>query len=115
MRICIGPPESCPRGSPHPALLLCPFGWGGRGGDVKGVAAWEGSPHSRDDTTLDASSTWTVSRYGGVIVTAVCTFDVVAPPMSSGNVNPSRFMVRATWTISSSDGVINPDSPTTST
>ena len=39
------------------------------------------------------------------------TRDVVAPPISSGVVIPSRSIVAAMWTISSSDGVISPDSP----
>ena len=42
---------------------------------------------------------------------AVCTFDVVAPPISSGIVIPARFISSATVTISSSEGVMSPDSP----
>ena len=42
---------------------------------------------------------------------AVWTFDVVAPPISSGMVMPARFISSATVTISSSDGVIRPDRP----
>ena len=37
--------------------------------------------------------------------------EVVAPPISSGTVNPCRCISRATWLISSSDGVIRPDRP----
>jgi len=50
----------------------------------------------------------------GWILTAVCIFDVVAPPISSGTLKPSRFIVFATCTISSSDGVMSPDRPMTS-
>jgi len=39
--------------------------------------------------------------------------DVVAPPISSGRSSPRRSISRATLTISSSDGVISPESPTT--
>jgi hypothetical protein len=44
-------------------------------------------------------------------LTAVWVRDVVAPPMSSGIVNPWRSISAATWVISSSDGVISPDRP----
>jgi hypothetical protein len=44
-------------------------------------------------------------------LTAVCTRDVVAPPIKSGIVKPSRCISPATCAISSSDGVISPDSP----
>ena len=43
--------------------------------------------------------------------TEVCAGEVVAPPISSGIVNPWRCISCATCTISSSDGVIRPDSP----
>ncbi len=49
--------------------------------------------------------------YCGSILTAVCVRDVVAPPMRSGSSKPSRSISPATWRISSSDGVISPDSP----
>ena len=67
--------------------------------------------------TRDASGTCTVGRlYCGAIFTAVCCLLVVAPPMRSGSVRcraaPSP---TATNTISSSDGVIRPLSPTMST
>ena len=39
---------------------------------------------------------------------------VVAPPISSGRSSPARSIWPATWTISSSDGVINPLRPTRS-
>ena len=42
---------------------------------------------------------------------AVCTFEVVAPPISSGSVKPCRVISSATVTISSSDGVIRPLRP----
>ena len=47
----------------------------------------------------------------GAILTAVCTRLVVAPPISSGQSKPSRSISAATKHISSSDGVISPDSP----
>ena len=47
----------------------------------------------------------------GSILTAVWVRDVVAPPMSSGSSKPSRSISPATWRISSSDGVMSPDSP----
>ena len=47
-------------------------------------------------------------------LTAVCAREVVAPPTSSGMVSPRRCISEATLTISSSDGVISPDSPTAS-
>ena len=63
-------------------------------------------------TARDASATWmTGDEYEGSILTAVWIRDVVAPPISSGVVMPSRSISDATWTISSSDGVISPDSP----
>ena len=43
--------------------------------------------------------------------TEVCAGEVVAPPISNGSVNPWRCISLATCTISSSDGVIRPDSP----
>ena len=42
---------------------------------------------------------------------AVWTLLVVAPPISSGMVNPARCISSATVTISSRLGVIRPDSP----
>ena len=48
-------------------------------------------------------------RWG--IVDAVRTRLVVAPPMSSGSFIPWRSISRATCVISSSDGVIKPESP----
>ncbi len=45
------------------------------------------------------------------MLTAVCAGEVVAPPISSGIVKPWRCISRATCTISSSEGVISPDSP----
>ena len=53
-------------------------------------------------------------RTPGAIRTAVCCRDVVAPPISSGSFRPRRCISAATATISSSDGVIRPDSPTAS-
>ena len=52
-------------------------------------------------------------EYAGAIRTAVCCRDVVAPPISSGSSSPRRSISEATSTISSSDGVISPESPTT--
>ena len=43
--------------------------------------------------------------------TAVCCLEVVAPPISSGLLIPRRSISAATFTISSSDGVISPDRP----
>ena len=54
-------------------------------------------------------------EYSGAILTAVCCGLVVAPPISSGSVMPRRSISRATPTISSSDGVISPLRPITST
>jgi hypothetical protein len=66
-------------------------------------------------TTREASSTCTAGPlYSGATLIAVCRALVVAPPISSGRVNPSRCISRATCTISSSDGVISPDRPTRS-
>ena len=48
-------------------------------------------------------------------LTAVCILDVVAPPMSSGCVMFRFFISLATVTISSSEGVMRPDNPMTST
>ena len=44
-------------------------------------------------------------------LTAVCARDVVAPPISSGMSKPCRSISEARLTISSSDGVISPESP----
>ena len=66
-------------------------------------------------TTRDASRTCTVGwPYSGAIRTAVCCFEVVAPPIRSGRSRPRRSISFATSTISSSDGVIRPERPTTS-
>ena len=54
-------------------------------------------------------------EYFGAIFTAVCVRDVVAPPISNGCVKPCRSISRATWLISSSEGVIRPDRPMMST
>ena len=63
-------------------------------------------------TARDASATCTTGPwYSGSMRTAVWVRDVVAPPISSGIVNPSRSISDATWRISSSDGVISPDRP----
>jgi hypothetical protein len=56
----------------------------------------------------------TDSEYEGAIFTAVCCLEVVAPPISSGMDMPRRSISAATFTISSSDGVIRPDRPTMS-
>ena len=67
-------------------------------------------------TTRLASSTCTVSLpYSGAIFTAVCCREVVAPPIRSGSSSRRRSISRATSTIWSSDGVISPERPTTST
>ena len=42
---------------------------------------------------------------------AVWTFEVVAPPISSGIVIPARCISSATVTISSSEGVMRPERP----
>ena len=66
-------------------------------------------------TTRDASRTCTTGcEYSGAILTAVCCRDVVAPPISSGSDSPRRSISCAASTIWSRDGVIRPDSPTTS-
>ncbi|MNC91773.1 hypothetical protein D3C83_80870 [compost metagenome] len=44
-------------------------------------------------------------------MTAVCTREVVAPPIRSGIPKPSRSISRALCAISSSEGVISPDKP----
>ena len=46
--------------------------------------------------------------------TAVCWREVVAPPISSGSSSSRRCISVATDTISSSEGVISPESPTAS-
>ena len=69
--------------------------------------SWPTTPTARD-----ASSTWTTAcGYAGAIFTAVCALLVVAPPIRSGSVKPSRFISPATCAISSSEGVISPLSP----
>mmetsp|Transcript_656 Transcript_656/g.1782 ORF Transcript_656/g.1782 Transcript_656/m.1782 type:complete len:323 (+) Transcript_656:1287-2255(+) len=66
-------------------------------------------------TLRDASSTYTTGpEYTGEILTAVCIFDVVAPPMIRGSFMPRSSIFFATVTISSSDGVMRPDRPITS-
>lgn len=64
-------------------------------------------------TAREASATYTtwLSLNTGSIFTAVCALDVVAPPIISGLLIPRRSISRATKTISSSDGVINPERP----
>lgn len=42
------------------------------------------------------------------ILTAVCMREVVAPPIMRGTESPWRVISFATYTISSSDGVISP-------
>ena len=44
-------------------------------------------------------------------MTAVWARLVVAPPISRGTAKPSLCISRATWTISSRDGVMSPDRP----
>ena len=57
-------------------------------------------------------ATWTTGpEYAGSSLTAVWARDVVAPPISSGSVMPSRSISCATVRISSSEGVIRPDRP----
>jgi hypothetical protein len=51
----------------------------------------------------------------GAIFTAVCIREVVAPPISSGTSKSCLFISFATCTISSSEGVISPLRPMTST
>ena len=66
-------------------------------------------------TASDASGTWIVGPvYAGATLTAVCLPLVVAPPIKSGIVIPRRVISVATVIISSSEGVIRPDSPTRS-
>ena len=50
-------------------------------------------------------------EYMGSMRTAVWAREVVAPPISSGTVNPARSISAATVRISSSDGVMRPDRP----
>ena len=67
-------------------------------------------------TAREASFTYTTAwEYCGAIFTEVCAGDVVAPPISSGTTKPCRCISRATCTISSSEGVMSPDSPMKST
>ncbi len=64
-------------------------------------------------TLFDASNTCTVGCvYFGAILTAVCCLEVVAPPISSGMLKPTRCISLATWVISVREGVIKPDRPT---
>ena len=75
-----------------------------------GSSSWPTTPATRE-----ASSTWIVGLvYSGATRTAVCWREVVAPPTSSGSSIPRRSISLATMTISSSDGVISPERPTTS-
>ena len=63
-------------------------------------------------TDREASLTQTTGpSYLPSILTAVWARDVVAPPTSSGMVNSWRCISDARLTISSSDGVISPESP----
>ncbi|SHT37822.1 Uncharacterised protein [Mycobacteroides abscessus subsp. abscessus] len=63
-------------------------------------------------TERDASLTHTTGPLRrGEIFTAVWAREVVAPPISSGISRPSRSISTAKLAISSSDGVIRPDSP----
>ena len=88
----------------QPLLVSSRFSLVERRARAPGRAGSETTP-----TTREASSTCTVGcEYAGAIRTAVCCFDVVAPPISSGRSSPRRSISRATWTISSSDGVIRP-------
>ena len=67
-------------------------------------------------TALEASLTWTTGEFiSGNIFTAVWAFDVVAPPIKSGIFNFNLFNSLAKKTISSREGVINPESPIIST
>ena len=50
----------------------------------------------------------------GDLLAAVWAREVVAPPINSGTVNPSRSISLATCAISSSEGVMSPDRPMTS-
>ena len=66
-------------------------------------------------TDREASLTQTTGpSYFPSTLTAVWAREVVAPPMSSGMSKPWRCISEAIVTISSSDGVIRPDSPITS-
>lgn len=63
-------------------------------------------------TLREASRTWTTGPlYTGCSLTAVCILLVVAPPMSSGSFMPRSSILRATVTISSSEGVMSPLRP----
>ena len=63
-------------------------------------------------TARDASNTWmTGPEYTGSIRNAVWVFDVVAPPIISGIDMPAFSISSATVTISSSEGVMRPESP----
>ena len=74
------------------------------------VAVEQGADHPDDPRRVEhvQRSGW---LYSGAIRTAVCCFDVVAPPIRSGSSIPRRSISFATWTISSSDGVIRPERP----
>ena len=78
------------------------------------------SGDSRELTTLtrrSAASEWPPMSSGtgccgtGAILTAVCAALVVAPPMRRGIVQPVRLISFAACTISSSEGVMSPESP----
>jgi hypothetical protein len=63
-------------------------------------------------TLREASRTWmTGPAYWGTILTAVCILLVVAPPIRSGTRRPRFSISCATVIISSSEGVMRPDSP----
>ena len=63
-------------------------------------------------TAREASLTCTMGAPArGESFTAVCTRDVVAPPIKTGVVIPRRFISSATSIISSKEGVIRPLKP----
>ena len=63
-------------------------------------------------TEREASFTQTTGPwYFLSTLTAVCAREVVAPPMSSGMSRPWRSISEAKFTISSSEGVMSPESP----
>ena len=67
-------------------------------------------------TALEASLTWTTGESSsGKILTAVWAFEVVAPPINKGIFNFNLFNSLAKKTISSNEGVINPERPIIST
>ena len=63
----------------------------------------------------EASPAWTTGPlYRGAIFTAVCSREVVAPPMMTGVRKPAFSISATTCPISSSEGVMSPLSPTKS-